>query len=278
MSDYEQLSRGASNLVKKVKCLAPRRKLTKVGQAGDVWNYGNLCREDGRVNVIIIQDVPDDEQATPYPPAELVIDVGAPRLKRIIGTKLVVTGPRYLPIKIIANIWLWPSAIEKPDLGSKEPAKQELQARIEKRIRRYLHPIKGGKDNNGWEIGQDLVLSGLFDVFNRSWRSRLYRHARCRDRFDGSLSAVQPAGRPAQGKSEVLDSDSTRRLRDRLLQQVPRRLRGFSEMSEMNKTASEYLEYLPFLLRPGSKTEAHRKTGHPAADAFGLPENPLGRG
>ncbi|MFO0889872.1 MAG: putative baseplate assembly protein [Isosphaeraceae bacterium] len=155
--DYKALALRASNVVRKVRCLGPA-----FDEKGNPLTFGNLIREEGRLNVLIVPDVADPAfDPRPEPTFELLREVQASLdSRRLLGTRLVVSGPRYLPITISLRFQLWPSAV---DLGSgKEGLASQLIKRLTAEVVSYLHPVKGGKDGKGWEIGQDFLVSGLF--------------------------------------------------------------------------------------------------------------------
>jgi hypothetical protein len=77
--------------------------------------------------------------------------------RRVIGTRLQVVGPRYLPINVTANVSIWRLGREQATV--EERVKEDLRTKIA----RYLHPLYGGPDGNGWSIGQDFLMSGLLE-------------------------------------------------------------------------------------------------------------------
>ena len=40
----------------------------------------------------------------------------------------------------------------------------DLKGQLLDRVRKYLHPLFGGPDGEGWDVGQSLFVSGLFAV------------------------------------------------------------------------------------------------------------------
>lgn len=150
--DFEYLAYEASTAVKTARCLPP------LIVAGVPSNAGRLDRSLGHVNVLIVPDAPP-EDPRPRPTAELIDEV---RIylddRRVITTSLTVTGPRYLEIKITGEIQVFPSP--KNDQSFRD----RLRLQLQEAVRRYLHPLHGGRARTGWRIGESLFLAGVFEV------------------------------------------------------------------------------------------------------------------
>lgn len=165
VEDYEYLAREATMEVKKVRCLPPRlitdyEDSTIVGQP---WTYGGLNRGLGNVNVIIIPDS-TLSNPTPMPSEELLQKVSDYLEERhSVTAKLHVTSPRYLPIHVIVEINIWQKAID-----DQLTTENQITSEIDLKIQKYLHPILGGPDGKGWEVGQDITISGLFEFIKPS--------------------------------------------------------------------------------------------------------------
>ena len=167
-ADYEYLAREASTEVRKVRCLQPRQ-FTVYDQAfnagvvpGDPWTYGALNRDTGNVHVIIIPGGPLAD-ATPTPTAELVQEVADDlEQRRTVTAALNVTGPRYLPIKVTAQIKVWRKAVDTglvPDPAASNAVRNAILAKIDQ----FLHPVLGNLDGQGWEVGDDQTIAPLFE-------------------------------------------------------------------------------------------------------------------
>lgn len=169
VEDYEYLVREATTDVKKVRCLPPRLfttyeqdTLPPGASVGDPWTFGGLDRSVGRVNVIIIPDASLNNR-TPEPSIELIQEVSAYLEARRMATALLnVTGPRYIEIRahVVINVWL--QAVDSglvPDPSSSTVFEDEIRSKIVQ----FLHPIKGGPLQTGWEVGEDMTISGLFE-------------------------------------------------------------------------------------------------------------------
>lgn len=167
VEDYEYLAREATTDVKKVRCLparilGPYDKLLPGATIGDPWTYGGLNRSQGSVNVIIIPDAPLSN-GEPRPADELIREVtDYLEARRILTTALHVTYPRYLPIKVTVDVRIWPRAIVDRLVNSADGFK-DYKEKLEAKVRRFLHPLLGGPDGTGWEVGQAIVLSSLLE-------------------------------------------------------------------------------------------------------------------
>lgn len=167
LEDYEYLATEAKTDVKKVRCLPPRLftsydTLPAGVSVGDPWTYGGLNRDTGNVNVIIIPEAPLSNP-TPMPSEELLQEVSDYlEERRTVTSMLHVTFPRYLPIRVHLDVKVWQKAV---DTGlTPDPAtSNQLRDEIEAKVREFLHPIMGGPEKKGWEVGHDITLSSLFE-------------------------------------------------------------------------------------------------------------------
>jgi baseplate J-like protein len=163
-ADYEYLAQEASTEVRKVRCLSPRQFTTYDHDVdlsvkiGDPWTYGNLNRDTGNVQVIVIPAGPLSDR-TPAPTTELLQEVSDYlEERRTVTTALTVTGPRYLPIEVIADIRVWRKAV---DTGLATIA--QVKADTLAKIFQFLHPVLGNIDGTGWQVGDDQTIAPLFE-------------------------------------------------------------------------------------------------------------------
>jgi Baseplate J-like protein len=184
VEDYEYLAREASTKVAKVRCLPPRRlvlgellasgkKVGEVGaeaQAGDPWIYGSLNRSPGQVHLIIIPDAPNalnDPNLNPTPTPTLSEELSQEiteylEARRSLTTKLEVHSGLYLPINVTAQIEIWPQAINNKLIDEAQFPKYKEE--VERNIAKFLHPLFGGIEGKGWEIGQGISASNLLNI------------------------------------------------------------------------------------------------------------------
>lgn len=105
----------------------------------------------GWVTIVI---VPQSEEAQPQPSGELrrqVHDYLAARAPATLsGGRIAVIGPTYLPVGVTA-------VVAPRDPGQAGP----VRARILQALARFLHPLTGGPDGDGWPAGRDVFLSDL---------------------------------------------------------------------------------------------------------------------
>lgn len=158
LEDYEYLARETTTDVKKVRAL-PARLFTTGANTGAPWTFGDMVRGPGSVYVIIIPNAPL-EVKYPAPSRELLHEVtDYLEERRIVGTTLQVTYPRYLPVNAAVNLQVWRSAITGGLVGSTAEVVEQVRSQID----RFLHPLHGGPDGQGWEVGQDVTISSLFE-------------------------------------------------------------------------------------------------------------------
>jgi predicted phage baseplate assembly protein len=151
--DYEFLAGEASNEVAIRRCLPPRLQ-----DNGDPWTYGGIIRAPGNVNVIIVPDQ-GPLVARPEPTQDLLRQVRAYLdNRRDLTVSLAVLGPRYLPVTVSVDLVMWQQAV---DAGADQA---KVQADTLDKIRAFLHPTRGGPSGTGWQIGQPVFTSDLFQA------------------------------------------------------------------------------------------------------------------
>ena len=70
--------------------------------------------------------------------------------RRLVGTMLHVTRPRYRDFSLKVNLL-------RRTVGTSERVRRD----IEHRLRRYLHALVGGRDGRGWEFGRAVLKTDL---------------------------------------------------------------------------------------------------------------------
>ncbi|GHO90349.1 putative baseplate assembly protein [Reticulibacter mediterranei] len=160
--DYEVLASEASNEVAIVRCLPPHlhddREAHGAWNVGDPWTFAGINRAPGNVNVIIVPN-----QGTgiprPTPSKDLLQEVQAYLDKRrTLTSALRVSGPYYLPVAVTVSVSVWSRAITQGLINSEDDVKTDMQNKLQN----YLHPIYGGLDRNGWQVGQSVFIADLF--------------------------------------------------------------------------------------------------------------------
>ncbi|MDJ0597830.1 MAG: baseplate J/gp47 family protein [Crocosphaera sp.] len=164
--DFEFLAKEATTDISTVRCLPPRLfnssydNLPSRVSEGDPWTYGNINRSVNYANVIIVPKAPLSDER-PVPSESLLQEVSAYLDERRVLTSLLhVTAPRYLPINVVTDIRIWQRAL---DIGL-VTSLNDFRSTIVAKITKFLHPVLGGPDQNGWEVGQDIVISNLLEI------------------------------------------------------------------------------------------------------------------
>jgi hypothetical protein len=142
--DYEDMAMVASREVGRALCV-PLRHLKKDPDGRDLM--------PGVVSIII---VPRSHEKNPFP-SPLLLETVSSYLDsvRVPTAEICVLGPEYVRIDVAAEI-----AIESLDAGDVELA-------VVLALNRFLHPLHGGFDRNGWEFGRRLHASELYTIIER---------------------------------------------------------------------------------------------------------------
>ena len=142
--DYETLAREASPAVAFVRAIATRNAS---GQPLPGW-----------VTLLVI---PQNEDARPWPSFGLrqhilkYIEERAPA--DLVGTgQIYITGPDYLPIDVTATL----SPVDPAEAGTVEKAAR-------KALEEFFHPLRGGPDHRGWDLGRNVYMSDVAAVLER---------------------------------------------------------------------------------------------------------------
>ncbi len=157
--DYEFLAGEATGDVRIVRCLTPRLQATANPPAwakDDPWAFAGITRAPGTVNVIIVPDQ-GASVARPEPTQDQIRQVLAYlEQRRDLTAHLAVYGPRYLPVAVTVELVVWQQAI----LAGAD--QNRVRDDVMDGIRRFLHPVRGGPDGQGWQVGQPVFTSDLF--------------------------------------------------------------------------------------------------------------------
>jgi len=133
--DFESLALKASTGVARAKCIPSGRR-------------------DGEVQVVIVPRGDEknlDLTKRLVPPPELLRYVkNYLDDRRLVGTIVDVVKPDYVEISIKVTLI-------RRTVGQTERLRRE----IEERLRRYLHPLVGGRDEKGWPFGRAVYKSDL---------------------------------------------------------------------------------------------------------------------
>ncbi|MBK7616983.1 MAG: baseplate J/gp47 family protein [Burkholderiales bacterium] len=170
--DYEFLAREATTDVAIVRCLEPRMNIAAgpgappAWRKDDPWTFGALDRASGNVNLVVVPDYGPAEPR-PQPSEDLVHEVRRYLdRRRAVTAHLIVSGPRYVPIKATVEVTVFQRAIDNGVVASAAA----VVARTSSWIGKFLHPTRGGRDcsprderdGTGWQVGQAVYIADLF--------------------------------------------------------------------------------------------------------------------
>ena len=131
----------------------PGVRLARVAARANLDPTAPCLQATGVVAVIVVPFLP---RRNPFPSA------GTRRAvmrylsrRRLIGTRIVVVGPRYLEISVRASV--------RP-LGGVDPV--SLRERIVAALDRFFHPITGGADGKGWPFGRDVYRAEVLQLLD----------------------------------------------------------------------------------------------------------------
>jgi len=172
--DFEYMAREAgSTKVARVRCLPPRvwtdddydNGLIPSGKnKNDPWHYGGIERSAGNVNLIVVEPSTEDK---PQLSDSLRREIESSLLsRRLVTTKIKVEGPKYVKINVTVSLIIWPKVLEVDGTSSNsiEKIKKEYEDKYAQDIKKFLHPLTGGIDGHGWEIGQDFLTAQLLQA------------------------------------------------------------------------------------------------------------------
>ncbi|MFO8101346.1 MAG: putative baseplate assembly protein [Dehalococcoidia bacterium] len=71
--------------------------------------------------------------------------------RRLLGTRMEIGMPEYVPISLELRI-----------KGKPGTDFDQVAAKIEKGLYRYVHPVSGGNDGNGWPFGRGITLPEVY--------------------------------------------------------------------------------------------------------------------
>jgi hypothetical protein len=134
--DFEWLAVEASPAVARARCLAA------TGPAG--------AGQRGWVTVVI---VPYGADKQPKPDDELIGRVRrylAARAPATLAPRIRVISPKYQPVNVVAEI-----VPRRPEEAG------TIEIEVRRRLDEFLHPLRGGRDGRGWQIGQAVPLSQI---------------------------------------------------------------------------------------------------------------------
>ncbi len=187
--DFEWLAMQASNSIARAACLPSTDR-------------------EGEVTVIIIPKF--DESMTDYsekltPSTELMRRVKSYLDERRLVTTLVkVTRPRYVDISVKVDVI-------RATTGSSEKIKRQ----IERALRIFLHPLRGGRSGKGWAFGRNVLKMDLYHVVEEVEGVEFVDQIRLVDE-DRNIQVDQIKIGPGE-LPYLVDVDITEKAREKLL-------------------------------------------------------------
>jgi predicted phage baseplate assembly protein len=111
----------------------------------------------GVVTVIVVPEV-DETVNWPPMPSESTLKAVCAYLnqRRLLTTEVIVAPPKYVQVAVEATVILH---------GAADPA--EVKTKVEAALNRFLHPLSGGEDGQGWPLGGTVFYSEVFQQMLR---------------------------------------------------------------------------------------------------------------
>jgi Baseplate J-like protein len=170
--DFEDLALKSSREVARARCI-PQYDLRKDPSAS--------CGRPGLISVIV---VPRSEDVKPAPSADLLERVKTYLdARRLLTAELAVVGPEYVRVDVEADIVV--NRVEDVN---------RVEQTVAVALDRYLHPVRGGATNSGWEFGHLPQRSHLYALIEKIPGVS----------YVGSLNLTMIAERPEAGKARHL--------------------------------------------------------------------------
>jgi predicted phage baseplate assembly protein len=159
-SDFEHHALEASPRIGRVRCVAPRGQSTAPSVSGN-------GTAPGHVRLLLVPasatvDRPLNPEELDVPP-EVRRSVYAYLRERCpLTTELLVAEPGYRWISVRARL------VIRPRAGLDELAQERRRTAIidgaNRRLYRFLHPVLGGPDGQGWPFGGSLTLGDIYPL------------------------------------------------------------------------------------------------------------------
>lgn len=136
--DFEWIAREASTSVARAHCLP--------------------CRDrEGEVTVVVVPkmaDTPGGKSIRPVPSTELMRRVKAELDRRkLLNTILHVVRPRYRNLEVRVTV-----------LRSSTGTSGAVREEIDRRVREFLHPLRGGRNRKGWPFGRPVSKIDIYHL------------------------------------------------------------------------------------------------------------------
>lgn len=109
----------------------------------------------GHISLVVVTGADEGPPAATGDPEilEAVREHLEPR--RLLGTRLHVLPPRYVAFGVRVSI------VAESDAGP-----DGVRTRVEEALRRFFHPLHGGRSGEGWSLGADVAVSEVYRVLD----------------------------------------------------------------------------------------------------------------
>lgn len=148
--DFEYIAKNTPGLrVAKAKAI-PNYRLEEGNNKGTV--------AAGTVTVVVIPDTPLESFVTPPVPSGGFMNSICQHLDkhRLLGTSVQVVPPKYIKVNVNVTVVPLNGFLEEKLINS-----------IKNKLTGFLHPIRGGADGNGWQIGRTVSRSEIYEVLEK---------------------------------------------------------------------------------------------------------------
>jgi len=114
------------------------------------------AHEESVFNTVTVIIVPESTSPLPKPSSAILRTVHDHLdRRRLLTTEVFVYPPLYVKVSVRANVM---------PLVGQDP--KEVVRRVEERIAKFLDPLKGGEDGNGWPFGRPVYLSEIYNLID----------------------------------------------------------------------------------------------------------------
>jgi hypothetical protein len=124
--------------------------------SGEVAKAMCFDKKEGQVNLIILPKGKEDKLV----PKSMLIQKVRKYLdeRRLISTKIEISGPTYTDISIKAEVVIEPQKIER---------QHEIETDMDRILRDFFHPLNGGPKGEGWLLGRPVHISEIYYLLEK---------------------------------------------------------------------------------------------------------------
>jgi predicted phage baseplate assembly protein len=192
--DFEHLARRASPLIGRVHCQPVRGSTSAAGDGAS----------PGVVRLLLVPTL--DDALGPLAPERLQLPAHVLQQvqeyldeRRLLTCELVLAAPTYAWVSVAARLRARPRA-----------DRTRVQREALEALYRFLHPLCGGPDGQGWPFGRELFLADIFAVLQRIEDVDVVEEAALYQVNPFTGETGQPVGRVAPGAGGLICSHEHR--------------------------------------------------------------------